>query len=186
MSIQKRLQQVTIGPLNQINGTIQLCPYSPDWAMLYQQQEKTIKKALGDRVMGIEHVGSTSVPGLCAKPIIDIVLLVKCSAAEEEYVPLLEQVGYKLRIREEDWHQHRMLRKEQPSVNLHVFSVGCQEAKRMIAFRDHLRQCRRDRDLYAAKKMELAAKKCEYVQQYADAKTQVVQQILNRIREAWE
>ena len=89
-----------------------------------------------------------------------------------------------LRIREPDWSQHRMLRGTDPAVNLHVFSAGCPEAARMLAFRDWLRTCRADRDHYAAEKQRLAGRQWAYVQDYADAKTAVVAEILERIRQA--
>lgn len=135
---------------------------------------------LDDRVVRIEHTGSTSVPGLPAKPIIDIALEVPDSADEPAYVPDLEAAGYPLRIREPDWFEHRLFKGPDTNVNLHVFSAGCEEVDRMILFRDWLRENTADRELYAATKRDLAARDWKYVQQYADAKTAVVQEILAR------
>ncbi len=126
----------------------------------------------------IEHVGSTSVPDLAAKPIIDILLVVNDSAKETSYVPALEAVGYLLRIREPHWHQHRLLKG--PDVNLHVFRAGDSEAKRMLTFRDWLRKNPEDRDLYLRTKRELARRNWKYTQNYADAKSKVVESILRR------
>ena len=95
------------------------------------------------RVLRLEHVGSTSIPGLAAKPIIDIVLVVADSADEAAYVPALEAAGYVLRIREPGWFEHRVLNGPDTKVNLHVFSDGCPEIGRMLAFRDRLRTRRR-------------------------------------------
>ena len=120
------------------------------------------------------------VPGLPAKPLIDINLVVADTTDEDAYVPPLEALGYELRVREPDWFQHRMLRGCDPPVNLHVFPPGCEEVPRMLAFRDHLRTNEADRELYARAKRELAAKEWKYVQNYADAKTAVVQEILSR------
>lgn len=164
------LKQVTVGEVEAHGGTIRLCPYDPRWPERFRREAEKIRAALGDRALAVEHVGSTSVPGLCAKPILDILLL---TAA-----------GYALRIREPDWFQHRMLRGTDPAVNLHVFSAGCPEAARMLAFRDWLRTCRADRDRYAAEKRRLAERQWAYVQDYADAKTAVVAEILERIRQA--
>src|SRR5699024_6065729 len=116
------------------------------------------------------------------KPILDILLLVADADREEDYVPGLTAAGYALRIREPDWFQHRMLRGTDPAVNLHVFPAGCPEAARMLAFRDWLRTCREDRDRCAAEKRRLAARQWAYVQDYADAKTAVVREILERVR----
>jgi len=128
--------------------------------------------------MRIEHVGSTSVPGLCAKPIIDILLVVADSADEPSYVPALEAEGYVLRIREPHWHQHRLLKGPETEVNLHVFSVGSEEVERMRKFRDRLRADPKARERYARTKRRLARRTWKYVQNYADAKSEVVEAIL--------
>ena len=132
----------------------------------------------------LEHAGSTSVPGLPAKPLIDIVLEVPDSAAEASYVPDLEAAGYVLRIREPDWYEHRSFKGPDTNVNLHTFSAGCEEVDRMLLFRDWLRKEPADRDLYATAKRELAAQDWTYVQQYADAKSAIVQEILGRAQAA--
>ena len=102
------------------------------------------------RAKRIEHVGSTSVPGLAAKLIIDIVMEVADSSDEASYVAPLERHGYELRIREPDWYEHRVLKGPDTDINLHVFTVGCIEIRRMIRFRDHLRTNSADRRLYEA------------------------------------
>ncbi len=130
--------------------------------------------------MRIEHAGSTSVPGLVAKPVIDIVLVVSDSADESAYLPALESAGYSLRIREPNWYEHRMFKGPDTDVNLHVFSLGCPEVERMLLFRDWLRGSPADRDLYARTKLKLAEQEWEHVQDYADAKTAVVEEILAR------
>jgi GrpB-like predicted nucleotidyltransferase (UPF0157 family) len=128
----------------------------------------------------IEHAGSTSVLGLCAKPIIDVVLEVLNSATEETYVPDLEAGGYVLHIREPDWFEHREFKRPDRSVHLHVFSAGCEEVDAMLRFRDHLRVNAADRELYAATKCELGAHPWKYGQQYADAKSPVIREIMAR------
>ena len=128
-----------------------------------------------------EHVGSTSVPGLCAKPVIDILLIVRDSSDEDAYVPQLERVGYTMRIREPEWFRHRMLKKHNPEVNLHVFSYGCSEAKRMLDFRDWLRTDEGDRMLYGNTKKALVQREWHYLQDYADAKSDVVREIFSHM-----
>jgi GrpB-like predicted nucleotidyltransferase (UPF0157 family) len=88
--------------------------------------------------------------------------------------------GYALRIREGDRFEHRLLSPRDAGVNLHVFSAGCSETDRMVRFRDHLRASAADRELYARTKRELAARRWKYMQQYADAKTEVVSEIMAR------
>jgi GrpB-like predicted nucleotidyltransferase (UPF0157 family) len=109
-----------------------------------------------------------------------MVLEVPDSADESAYVPDLEAAGYRLTIREPDWYEHRLLKGPDTNINLHVFSGGCEQVVAMLRFRNHLRRDAVDRDLYAAAKRELAAKDWKYVQQYADAKTTVVREILAR------
>ena len=138
--------------------------------------------SLGERALLIEHVGSTSVPGLAAKPTIDVLLVVADSADEDAYLPALEAAGYVLRIREPDWHEHRMLVDRVASVQVHVVSEGCPEIERWLIFRDRLRSDTADRELYERTKRELAARTWRYVQNYADAKTEVVEEIIARAR----
>jgi len=97
---EERLQEVTVGELKPHNAPITLVDYDPKWPKLFDREAKRIYSILGKKVLQLEHVGSTSVPGLCAKPIIDILLVVKDSADESAYVPDLEEAGYTLRIRE--------------------------------------------------------------------------------------
>jgi GrpB-like predicted nucleotidyltransferase (UPF0157 family) len=176
----RELAEVTIGGPRPLAGLVEIHDYDSDWPRLYEREEDRIRSALGDRVIRIEHVGSTSVPGLPAKPLIDIVLEVADSADEAAYVPALESAGYVLRIREPDWFEHRLLKGPDPDVNVHVFAAGCEEVDRMLLFRDWLRENAADRELYAQKKRELAGREWKYMQQYADAKTAVVQEIIAR------
>ncbi len=176
------LEAVTIGEREPHRAPVELEDYDPEWPELYRLEEGKIRSALGERALRVEHAGSTSVPGLAAKPVIDIVLEVADTNDEPAYVPGLEEAGYVLRIREPDWFEHRLLKGIDPSVNLHVFPSGCPEVERMMGFRDHLRGNEADRELYERAKRELAARTWEHVQNYADAKSEVVQAILGRVR----
>lgn len=159
---------------------VHLADYDPVWQERYARTAAQIKRALGQQLCRIEHVGSTSVPGLAAKPIIDIALEVADSADEAAYVPELEALGYELRIREPEWFGHRLLRPPDRSVHLHVFSAGCAETDRMVRFRDRLRADETDRTLYERTKRDLAVRDWAYMQQYADAKGDVVAAIMAR------
>ncbi len=177
---ERELQAVTIGEPRRADGPIPIVDYDSAWPGLYEREAERIRGALGDQARLLEHAGSTSVPGLAAKPIIDIVLAVPDSADEDAYVPALEAAGYVLRIREPDWYEHRVFKGPDTDVNLHVFSEGCEEIGRMLAFRDHLRSNDADRKLYERTKRELAAREWAFVQDYADAKTEVVKEIVTR------
>ena len=176
----RELAEVTIGRPRPLLGPVEIHDYDPEWPRLYEREEERIRAVLGNRVIRVEHVGSTSVPGLPAKPLIDVALEVPDSADEATYVPPLEATGYSLRIREPDWFEHRLLKGPDTDVNVHVFSAACEEVNRMLLFRDWLRGNAADRELYAVKKRELAGREWKYMQQYADAKTSVIDQIMAR------
>ena len=175
-----RLRAATIGEPDRLDGPIHLAEYDPDWPRAFDREAGRIKEALGERALLVEHAGSTSVPGLAAKPRIDIVLAVADSADEPAYVPAMEAHGYILRIREPDWHEHRLFKAHNVDVNLHVFTIGCSEIERMLRFRDWLREHPAERHLYLDEKRRLAARTWEFVQQYADAKGELVEAILAR------
>lgn len=177
---EEELRAVTVGELAPLAGPIEIVDYDPRWPALFKREAQGIRAALGDRVLLLEHVGSTSVPGLAAKPRIDILLVVADSADEPTYVPALEAAGYLLRIREPDWYEHRMFKGPDTEVNLHVLSEGCVEIERMLLFRDWLRRNDADRELYERTKRELAQRTWKYTQNYADAKTAVVEEIMAR------
>lgn len=174
---EEEIRAATIGELTPHAAPVLLVEYDDQWPLLYEREVERIRATLADRALVIEHVGSTSVPGLAAKPVIDIVLVVSDSADEPAYVPDLEAHGYVLRIREPDWFEHRLLKGPDTNVNLHVFSHGCTEVQVMLDFRDWLRAHAADRELYERAKRELAAKDWKYVQNYADAKAAVVAEI---------
>ena len=176
----EELQKAWVGEAPKLNSTVTLAGYDPEWPRLFDREAERIRGALGERVLVLEHVGSTSVPGLCAKPIIDVLLEVPDSDDEDAYVPALEAAGYRLVIREPDWEKHRCFKGPDTNVNLHTFSDGCEEVERMLAFRDRLRTHDDDRELYESAKRELAAHEWRHVQNYADAKSEVVQDIMAR------
>lgn len=162
----------------EVAGAVALRDHDPGWALRYEAVRERIADALGDAARSIEHIGSTAVPGLPAKPILDVNLLVADSRDEHAYGPALAAAGFAFRHREPEWFEHRMLRAEFPMVHLHVFTDGCEEAQRMVAFRDLLRADGAARDRYAATKRELARRDWDDAQDYADAKTEVVRALL--------
>ena len=160
-----RLSKVSIDKPVRLSAKIELHSYDPAWLDLYSREQARIAHILEDRATRVEHVGSTSVPELPAKPIIDIVLEVANSADEQAYLPELEAAGYSLAVRESDWYEHRLLKGPDTNINLHVFSSGCEETERMVRFRDWLRTHPEDRDVYARAKQDLASHDWQFVQQ---------------------
>jgi GrpB-like predicted nucleotidyltransferase (UPF0157 family) len=174
-----QIRAVTVGEVDP-PVRITLAEYDPTWPVLYAREAARIQAALGDRALLLEHVGSTSVPGLAAKPRIDVLLVVADSAEEAAYAPDLEATGYVLHIREPDWFEHRLFKGPDTAVNLHVFSPDCSETHRMLRFRDHLRRDEADRQLYERTKRALAGRVWAHGQNYADAKSDVIDEILER------
>ncbi|KAI1816834.1 GrpB domain protein [Poronia punctata] len=166
---------------------LEIVDYNPEWPSMFAEVEKRIRDALGDRAVVIQHVGSTSVPGLSAKDIIDVDLAVPDPTDEDSYVPALQAAGFKFLLREPKWHQHRLFYIESPYTNLHVFGPDSSEMVRHRMFRDWMREHPGDRELYvAAKKKAVEATNAVggITQQYTDHKEPVIWEILGRIFEA--
>jgi len=176
--IEERMREAIIGEIEP--RAVVIADYDIAWPERFRQEEAKIRSALGWTALSVEHVGSTSVPGLAAKPIVDILLVVEDSGDEASYLPAMEEAGYVLRVREPDWHEHRMFKTPEKDVHIHVFSTGSGEIRRLILLRKHLRAVEGDRELYAATKRELAVRDWPSVQHYADAKTEVIEGILAR------
>ena len=157
---------------------IEIVDYDPRWPEKFQRHATAIADALGDTALQIEHIGSTSVPGLSAKPIVDILLVVSDSGDETTYAWQLERAGYELRVREPEFHQHRMFSTPEQDVQLHVFSAGSSEAARVLTFRDRLRGNAGHRRLYEEAKRRLARVPWPSVDAYARAKTEIIERIL--------
>lgn len=163
---------------------IEVVPSDAAWPRLFAAEEAKIRAALGAAALLVEHVGSTAVAGLAAKPVIDIQLAVRDSADEVAYRAALEHAGYRLVVREPEWFEHRLFKGAAPETNLHVFSSGCAELDRCRLFRDWLRVAPQDVALYASTKQELAKRQWAHVQEYANAKQDVIAAIMARA-EAW-
>jgi GrpB-like predicted nucleotidyltransferase (UPF0157 family) len=162
---------------------IRIVEPDPAWPAAYDVLAGRIRGALGWRAIVLQHVGSTSVPGLPAKPVIDIDLVVADPDDETAYLQPLEDAGFVLRVREPWWWGHRALRHEDPVCNLHVFGPDSPEVVKHRLFRDWLRGTPADRDLYAAAKRESAAAanaSGEDMMQYNARKEQVVRDIYHR------
>jgi GrpB-like predicted nucleotidyltransferase (UPF0157 family)/aminoglycoside phosphotransferase (APT) family kinase protein len=159
---------------------IVIADYDATWPAQFEHEAAAVRDVLGARAFSIDHVGATSVPGLGAKPVVDILLVVADSSNEPSYVPQLEAAGYLLCVREPEWYEHRMFNGPRTPINLHVFSARCPEIDRMLAFRDWLRHNRDDRKTYEDLKRDLARREWQSVDDYATAKSAAVSRILAR------
>jgi GrpB-like predicted nucleotidyltransferase (UPF0157 family) len=167
-----------------VSKTIRLVEHDPTWAAQYAKHADAIASALGERALLIEHIGSTAVPGLAAKPTIDILLVVANSADESSYVPQMEAAGYELRLREPDLDEHRLFGPPDRGANVHCVSPGSIEIERWLTFRDRLRSHAGDRRLYERTKKELARRPWPDTDAYARAKSDVIERILAGARKA--
>lgn len=159
-------------------GPISIVDYDEAWPERYRAHEAVIRSALGDVASRVEHIGSTAVRGLSAKPVIDILLVVRDPADESSYVPALVEQGYQLRVREPADEEHRMLRTPGRDVHIHVYPQGARAIDRYIRFRDRLRDSAEDRAAYANLKKELAKRDWDDRNAYAEAKTPIIREIL--------
>ena len=157
---------------------INIVDYDNDWPRKFAVHAQVISAALSGIALSIEHIGSTSVPQLAAKPIIDILVVVQDSTNESVYLPQLEAAGYVLRVREPEWHEHRMFRTPEKDVHVHIYSAGCPEIQRNLIFRDRLRRNVEDRRRYEETKRKLATEEWADMNDYAAAKTQVIEDII--------
>ena len=159
---------------------VRVVPYRPSWPADFAVLAARLRTVVGPAVL-IDHVGSTSVPGLAAKPIVDVLLTVADVGDEAAYVPALESAGFLLRVREP---AHRMVRTPARDVHVHVYEPDRTEVRDYLDLRDWLRVDAEDRELYAAAKRTLARQPWDDMNDYADAKTDVISDILARAR-AW-
>jgi GrpB-like predicted nucleotidyltransferase (UPF0157 family) len=160
-------------------GIIEIVPYTEEWPARYEAERRRIAEALGATARRIEHIGSTAVPGLAAKPIVDVMVTVDDANDEMAFRPPLETAGYILRVREPD---HRMFRTAERDVHVHVWPSGGDDERRQLLFRDHLRAHEGDRSRYEQVKRSLAGQYRD-MGYYADAKSSVVEEILQRAGE---
>jgi len=177
--LDRYLDSVLIGGREPV--TLVISHYDSAWPSRFAELGARIESALGVGALAVEHIGSTSVPGLAAKPIIDVLVVVADVAEERSYVPALEDAGFVLRVREAG---HRMFRTPGRDVHIHVYSSGDQAIRDYLDLRDWLRVDESDRTLYADVKRDLAKRPWSDMNHYAEAKSDVIQQVLGRAR-AW-
>jgi GrpB-like predicted nucleotidyltransferase (UPF0157 family) len=156
---------------------LELVDYDGRWPGIFRDHQDRIRSALAGVVSAVEHIGSTSVPGLAAKPIIDVVVTVPDITAEEDYLDPLIVAGYELRVREPG---HRMVRTPARDAHVHILQRGNPDVDEYRLLRDHLRADADDRALYERTKRALLAEDRDDMNAYAEAKTEVILAIKGR------
>ncbi|UCH43652.1 MAG: GrpB family protein [Dehalococcoidales bacterium] len=168
-------------------ATILIVEYNPVWPVLFQEEKDRIQAAVGDRIAAIEHVGSTAVPGLGAKPIIDIMVGINSLEGAGECVDLLDGIGYQyFPEHEEEMPERRYFRKGPPEdriSHLHMVEVGGEFWIRHLLFRNFLRKHPEVADEYYRLKKELASRYAGERRAYTDAKTPFIESVVARARE---
>ncbi len=171
----RELDRILIGERQP--GPVMLVEHDSEWPKRFEAVRGELTEALGEHAMRIEHIGSTAVPGLAAKPIIDVLVTVAEIEAEDVYAPAIEALGYELRVREA---RHRLFRPPARDVHIHVWPEGSDEAGSYLLLRDRLRSSPADRDAYEALKRELATRDWPDLNYYAEAKGPFIAQLLDR------
>lgn len=177
---ENEIRAATVGEPKRLSGPIPVVGHDPAWPEQFLGQAERIRSALGARVQQLEHVGSTWVPGLAAKPVLDLVLAV-ADSADEDGIPACARAD-RLSAAHPGAGMVRAPHAQGPPGRAEParLLLGCPEVTRMLLFRDWLRAHEDDREAYAAAKRELAGQDWAYLQNYADAKTPVVEAILAR------
>lgn len=156
---------------------IVIADYDPRWPAQFDRERRRVRAALGAAALRIDHIGSTAVSGLAAKPIIDVLVTVEVPDDDAVTVPAMQSAGYELRVRE---HEHRMFRTPARDAHVHVWSSASPEVERYLAFRDQLRRSAGDRLAYERLKRELATREWADMNEYAFAKGVLIESILSR------
>ncbi|MEO2035913.1 MAG: GrpB family protein [Planctomycetaceae bacterium] len=165
---------------------IEIADYDLLWSDVFHKHATLMTRVLGIAAWQIEHIGSTSVPGLGAKPIVDVLLVVEDSAVESSYRTRLEKAGYQLRVCEPDFHEHRMFRTLKRDVHVHVYSINCPEIQWHLTFRNRLRTNPAERRLYEQAKRTLAQQEWTDMNAYAEDKSDIIEHIIGAAQAAGE
>jgi len=167
------LDQVLVG--GRERRRIVIVDYDPTWPARFELERDRVRRALGPVALRIEHIGSTAVPGLGAKPIVDVLVAVEDPDDDTALVPPMETAGYEQRVREP---AHRMFRTPERDVHVHFWRDGAPDVERHLRFRDRLRESAEDRSAYEQLKRELAKREWADMNDYADAKGELIDAIL--------
>jgi GrpB-like predicted nucleotidyltransferase (UPF0157 family) len=160
--------------------------YRPEWQKMFEDEKRILQKALGEIPAQVEHIGSTAVAGLAAKPIIDVMVGLEDFTIADDVVPKVEALGYEyIQKYEAVMPFRRYFIKERAGIRthqIHMVGIGGEFWERHISFRDYLRRNPVVAEQYASLKKELAAREWEDVNEYADAKTEFIKEIENKAK----
>lgn len=162
------------------NRKYEVLPYSKNWPSWFEVEARNIKEIFADCLIGVEHVGSTAVPGMSGKPTIDILVLVNNISCGDKIIPKMKKIGYeskgeyisigsRLFVKEKDNHV---------LYNVHIFENKHPEARRMLGIRDYLRKNKKEADRYGQLKLELFKKYPNDYEMYRKNKDQYFNKLM--------
>ena len=165
-------------------GIVKLSDYQEGWISLYKSEHRKLKSALNDLVSEIQHIGSTSVPGLCAKPIIDIMIGVKTLENYVELIDILKIIGYEFRECASEPDRKFFLKRNNDvsTHHLHIVKIDTEEWTKHIIFRNYLIDHKETADKYGCLKLELARKFPEDRNNYIVAKSKFINMIIDEAK----
>jgi GrpB-like predicted nucleotidyltransferase (UPF0157 family) len=162
---------------------IEILGYRDEWPALFEDERSRLRKEVGDQTIAIEHFGSTSVPGLAAKPIIDICPVVPDMSAAHACKPALLDLGYQFNAERENWLAFERYDGSSQQYNVHLHPRGSTRLERILLFRDYLRDHSHARAAYAAAKRHAAAVHPNDTSAYNDAKDDIAECLVTAARE---
>ncbi len=163
-------------------GVVRLVPYSSEWIRYFEQEKGALHAALGDKILDIQHVGSTSIPGMLAKPIVDIAIAVADFDEARACIPQLESLGYEYKGEFGIPRRHYFVKGDPRLFHLHMSEIDSLEWQNTLLFRDYLRDHPGAASEYAQLKQQLAARFPQDREAYLDGKSEFVQGILKICR----
>jgi len=164
-------------------GLVRLAPYTPQWKRIFERERYSLEDVVGPYILDIQHVGSTSIPGMPAKPIIDIAIAVLDFEAARVCIPLIETLGYEYKGEFGIPHRHYFVKGDPRTFHIHMSEINSQEWLNTLLFRDYLRLHADEAEEYAELKMQLALQYPQDRNAYLDAKAPFIQRVLQTARE---
>jgi GrpB-like predicted nucleotidyltransferase (UPF0157 family) len=159
-------------------GVVALCPYTIAWKRLFEEERATLKASLGDQILDIQHIGSTSIPGMVAKPILDIAIAVNDFEEARACIAPIEGLGYEYRGELGMPRRHYFVKGDPRTHHIHMVEINSQDWVNQLLFRDYLTRHPHSAQAYADLKIELAGRFPKDREAYLEAKAPFIQKIL--------
>jgi GrpB-like predicted nucleotidyltransferase (UPF0157 family) len=163
-------------------GVVRLVPYTPEWKQLYEMEKVSLQDRLDAYILDIQHVGSTSIPGMLAKPIVDIAIAIADFEEARVCIPLMEELEYEYRGEFGIPHRHYFVKGDPRTFHVHMSEIDSLEWENTILFRDYICQHTDIAKEYAQLKISLALKYPQERTAYMEGKTAFVERVIQLAR----